>query len=73
MILSSKVKLRNFDIGMKMIAIAPHHLIYTYLIVIIRFLDIIKLVWAIVLSIPKVLRRPDFRIRQIIVPTPFLL
>ena len=23
--LSSKVKLRNFDIGMKMIAVAPHH------------------------------------------------
>ena len=23
--LSSKVKLRNFDIGMKMIAMAPHH------------------------------------------------
>ena len=29
--LSSKVKLRNFDYSMKMIAVAPHHLIYTYL------------------------------------------
>ena len=29
--LSSTLKLRNFDIGMKMIAVALHHLIYTYL------------------------------------------
>ena len=29
--LSSTLKLRNFDIGMKMIAVAPHQLIYTYL------------------------------------------
>ena len=29
--LSSSLKLRNFDIDTKMIAVAPHHLIYTYL------------------------------------------
>ena len=57
MILSSTFKLRNFDIGMKMMAVAPHHLIYTYLIQN-KALDIINLVWAIVLSIPKVMRRP---------------
>ena len=28
--LSSILKLRNFDNGMKMMAVAPHHLIYTY-------------------------------------------
>ena len=59
--LSSKVKLRNFDIGMKMIAVAPHQLVYTSL----DRADIIILVWAIVLSIPMVVRRPDFRERQI--------
>ena len=59
--LSSKVKLRNFDNGMKMIAVASHHLIYTYL----NRSGYCHLVWAIALSIPLVVRRPDFRIRQI--------
>ena len=64
MILSSTFKLRNFDIGMKMMAVAPHHLIYTYLIQN-KALDIINLVWAIVLSIPKVMRRPECRMKPI--------
>jgi len=50
--LSSTFKLRNFDIGTKMIAIAPHHLIYTYLMYPVRLFDIVRLVWAIVLSVP---------------------
>ena len=57
--LSSALKLRNFDIGMKMIAMAPHQwfvqsfMAFTY-----------PLVWAVVISIPKVMRRPECRIRQ---------
>jgi len=56
--LSSTFKLRNFDIGMKMIAIAPTHLIY------IHRLGELYTFWcgAIVLSIPKVMRRPECRI-----------
>ena len=65
--LSSTFKLRNFDIGMKMITIAPYHLIFIYLM----RSEYYQLVWAIVLSIPKVMRRPECRIKQI-VSTPFL-
>jgi len=39
-----------------MIAIAPHHLIYTYLIYPVRLSDIVKVVWAIVLSTLKAMR-----------------
>ena len=47
-----------------MIAVAPHHLIYTYLIYSYKALDIVKLVWAIVLSVPKAMREPENEIRQ---------
>ena len=59
MTLSSALKLRNFDIGMKMIAMAPHQwfvesfMAFTY-----------PLVWAIVLSVSKVMRRPECGIGQ---------
>lgn len=53
-----------------MIAVAPHHLIYTYLIYSYKALDIVKLVWAAVLSVPKAMREPENEIRQY-VPTPF--
>lgn len=55
-----------------MIAVAPHHLIYTYLIYSYKALDIVKSVWAAVLSVPKAMREPENEIRQY-VPTPFLL
>ena len=59
---------------MKMIAIAPHHLIYTYLIYPVRLSDIVKVVWAIVLSVPKGnARSPRNRIRQIQFPHLFYL
>jgi hypothetical protein len=57
--LSSAVKLRNFDIGMKMIAMAPLQwfvqpfMAFTY-----------PLVWAVVLSVSKVMRRPECGIGQ---------
>ena len=69
--LSSILKSRKFDNGTKMIAVAPHHLIYTYLIYSYKALDIVKLVWAIVLSVPKAMREPENEIRQY-VPTPLL-
>ena len=62
--LSSILKSRKFDNGTKMIAVAPHHLIYTYLIYSYKALDIVKLVWAIVLSVPKAMREPENEIRQ---------
>ncbi|MBO5086075.1 MAG: hypothetical protein J6B65_02420 [Paludibacteraceae bacterium] len=58
--LSSKVKLRNFDIGMKMIALALHRWCVRPLLA----LYISYGVGAIALSIPMVMRRPDFRIKQ---------
>ena len=58
-------KSRKFDNGTKMIAVAPHHLIYTYLIYSYKALDIVKLVWAIVLSVPKAMREPEHRVKQI--------
>ena len=57
---------------MKMMAVAPHHLVYANLIQS-KALDIINLVWAIVLSIPMVMRRPECRIMQISSHTIFLL
>jgi len=51
--LSSQIKLRNFDTGMKMIAVAPHRLVVSPCKNITSVLDIIKLVWAIVLFIPR--------------------
>lgn len=53
-----------------MIAVAPHHLIYTYLIYFYKALDIVELVWAAVLSVPMAMREPENEIRQY-VPTPF--
>lgn len=68
--LSSILKSRKFDYGTKMIAVAPHHLIYTYLIYFYKALDIVELVWAAVLSVPMAMREPENEIRQY-VPTPF--
>ena len=44
---------------------------YPYLIYSYKALDIVKLVWAIVLSVPKAMREPENEIRQY-VPTPLL-
>lgn len=57
-----------------MIAIAPHHLIYIPTLFI-RFLDIIKTGVGLLLflSMLLVMRRPDFRIKANIVPTPFYI
>lgn len=58
---------------MKMIAIAPHHLIYTYLISI-RLLDIVKIgVGCYCFIHAKAMREAILRIKQIIVPTPYFL
>ena len=53
--LSSKVKLRNFDIGMKMIAVALHRWFVQPLLA----FYISYGVGAIALSIPMVMRRPE--------------
>ena len=70
--LSSTFKLRNFDIRNEDDDGSTTPLIYTYLIQS-KVLDIINLVWAIVLSIPKVMRRPECRIKQISSHTIFFL
>lgn len=58
---------------MKMIAIAPHHLIYTYLISI-RLLDIVKIgVGCYCFIHAKAMREAILQIKQIIVPTPYFL
>lgn len=59
--LSSTFKLRNFDAGTKMIAIAPHHLIYTYL----RRSEYYQIGVGYCFIRAKVMRRPECRIKQI--------
>ena len=66
--LSSILKSRKFDNGTKMIAVAPHH---GYIPTQSLGLDIVFMVWAIVLSVPKAMREPENEIRQY-VPTPYL-
>ncbi|MBQ2122934.1 MAG: hypothetical protein II200_02960, partial [Bacteroidaceae bacterium] len=59
--LSSTLKLRNFDYGMKMVAVAPHHwFVQSFLATCITFG-----VGAIALSIPEAMRRPECGIKQI--------
>ena len=71
--LSSKVKSRKFESSMKMIAIAPHHLIYTYLISI-RLLDIVKIgVGCYCFIHAKAMREAREKDKADIVPTPYFL
>ena len=59
--LSSTFKLRNFDAGTKMIAIAPHLLIYTYL----RRSEYYQIGVGYCFIRAKVMRRPECRINMI--------
>ena len=59
--LSSILKSRKFDNGTKMVAVAPHH---GYIPTQSLGLDIVFMVWAIVLSVPKAMREPENEIRQ---------
>ena len=69
--LSSEIKSRKFDKGTKMIAIAPHRLIYTYLISI-RLLDIVKIgVGCYCFIRTKGNARAGFQDKTDIVPTPY--
>lgn len=59
--------------GMKMIAVAPHHLIYTYLISI-RLLDIVKIgVGCYCFIHAKAMREAREKDKADIVPTPYFL
>ena len=71
--LSSEIKSRKFECSMKMIAVAPHHLIYIHLIYPIRLLDIVNFGVGYCFIHTTGNARAGFQDKADIVPTPYFI